>query len=87
MLEALLNHNFQEENALERHHVKGQNSFMASKIYSFDGRNTLWKEHMLRVARGVRRSGSNSPIEEVTMSTTRSKSLSSTVEGMGGNAT
>jgi hypothetical protein len=64
----------EEDNALEGHHVKGQNSVMASKRSSLDGRNTLWKEHMSRVAIGVRRSGSNSPTEEITMSTTRSKS-------------
>jgi hypothetical protein len=87
MLENLLNHGFQEDNALEGHHVKGQNSVMASKRSSFDGRNTLWKEHMSRVARGVRRSGSNRPTEDFTMSTTRSKSFSSIVEGMGDNAT
>jgi hypothetical protein len=67
---SLLDHGFQEDNALEGHHVKGQNSVMASKRSSLDGRNTLWKEHMSRVAIGVRRSGSNSPIEEITMSTT-----------------
>jgi hypothetical protein len=71
---SLLDHGFQEDNALEGHHVKGQNSVMASKRSSLDGRNTLWKEHMSRVVIGVRRSGSNSPIEEITMSTTRSKS-------------
>jgi hypothetical protein len=70
----LLDHGFQEDNALEGHHVKGQNSVMASKRSSLDGRNTLWKEHMSRVAIGVRRSGSNSPTEEITMSTTGSKS-------------
>jgi hypothetical protein len=83
----LLDHGFQEDNALEGHHVKGQKSVMASKTSSVDRRNTLWKEHMSRVVRGVRRSGSNIPTEEVTMSTTRYKSLSSTMEGMGDNAT
>jgi hypothetical protein len=87
MLEALHDHVFQEDNALEGHHARGQNLVMSSKISSFDGRNTLWKEHMLRVVRGVRRSGSNSPAEEVTISTTESKSLSSVVEGMGDNTT
>ena len=37
------------------------------------------------VATGVKRSGSNNPIEEITMSTTGSKS--SEVEAMGDNAT
>jgi hypothetical protein len=36
---------------------------------------------MLKATTGIRRSGSNSPIEEITMSTTGSKS--SEVEGMG----
>jgi hypothetical protein len=40
---------------------------------------------MSRVSSGVRRSGSNSPTEEITMSTTGSKS--SEVEVMGDNAT
>jgi hypothetical protein len=35
---ALLDHGFQEDNALEGHHVKGQNSVMASKRSSLDGR-------------------------------------------------
>jgi hypothetical protein len=69
---SLLDHGFQEDSALEGHHVKGQNSVMASKRSSLDGRNTLWKEHMSRVAIGVRRSGSKIPIEEITMSTTGS---------------
>jgi hypothetical protein len=43
------------------------------------------KEHMSRVVTGVRKSGSNNPIEEITMSTTGSKS--SEVEVMGDNAT
>jgi hypothetical protein len=38
---------------------------MASKRSSSDGRESLWKEHMSRVAIGVRRSGSNSPTEEM----------------------
>jgi hypothetical protein len=54
---------------------------MASKRYSLDGRKSLWKEHMSRVTTGVRRSDSNIPNEEITMSNTRSKS--SEVEGMG----
>jgi hypothetical protein len=58
---------------------------MASKRSSLDGRNTLWKEHMSRVAIGVRRSSSKDPIEEITMSTTGSKS--SEDEVMGDNAT
>jgi hypothetical protein len=58
---------------------------MASKRSSLDGRNTLWKEHMSRVARGVRRSSFKIPIKEITMSTTGSKS--SEAEVMGDNAT
>jgi hypothetical protein len=48
-----------------------------------------WKEYISRATIGVRRSGSNSPIEEITMSTTRSKSkeASSRVEHMGHVAT
>jgi hypothetical protein len=83
--QALLNHGSQEDNALEGHHVKGQNSVIASKISSLDGRNTLWKELMSRVVIGVRRSGSNRPTKEITMSTTKSKS--SKVEFMGDTAT
>jgi hypothetical protein len=49
----LLDHGFQEENALEGHHVKGQKSIMDSKRYSLDGRNTLLKEHMSRIVIGV----------------------------------
>jgi hypothetical protein len=71
---SLLDHGFQEDNSLKGHHVKGQNSVMASKRSSLDGRNALWKEHMSRSVTGVRRSCSNSPIEEITMSTTGSKS-------------
>jgi hypothetical protein len=81
----LLDHGFQENNALEGHHVKGQNSVIVSKRSSLDGRNSLWKEHMSRAATRVRISGSNSPTEEITMSTTGSKS--SGVEVMGDNAT
>jgi hypothetical protein len=69
-LMALLDHGFQENNTLEGHHVKGQNSVMASKRYSLDGRKSLWKEHMSRVATGVRREISNSPTEEITVSNT-----------------
>jgi hypothetical protein len=58
---------------------------MDSKRSSLDGRKTLLKEHMSRVMTGVRRSGYNNPIEEITMSTTGSKS--SEVEAMGDNAT
>jgi hypothetical protein len=47
---------------------------MASRISSLDGRESLGKDHMSRVAIGVRRSGSNNPTEEITMSTTGSKS-------------
>jgi hypothetical protein len=81
----LLDHGFQEDNALEGDHVKGKNSVMASKRSSFDGRNTLWKDTMSRVATGVKRSGHNNPIEENTMSNTGSKS--SEVEAMGDIAT
>jgi hypothetical protein len=81
----LLDHDFQEDNALEGHHVKEQNLVMASKISSLDGRRMLWKEHMSRVSSGVRRSGSISPTKEITMSTMGSKS--SEVEGMGDNTT
>jgi hypothetical protein len=41
ILDSLLDHGFQEDNALEGHHVKGQNSVMASKRSSLEGRNTL----------------------------------------------
>jgi hypothetical protein len=81
----LLDHGFQEDNALEGYHVKGQNSVMASKRSSPDGREALEKGHMSRVAIGGRRSGSNNPTEEITMSTIGSKS--SEVEVMGDNAT
>jgi hypothetical protein len=44
---SLLDHGFQEDNALEGHHVKGQNSVMASKRSSLDGRNnTLEGTHV-----------------------------------------
>ena len=56
---------------------------MASKRSSLEGRNTLWKDTMSRVTTGVKRSGSNNPIEEITMSATGSKSLE--VEVMGEN--
>jgi hypothetical protein len=82
---SLLDHGFQEDNALEGHHVKGQNSVMASKRSSLEGRNTLWKDTMSRVVTGVKRSGFKDPIEEITMSTTGSKSPK--VESMGDNAT
>jgi hypothetical protein len=58
---------------------------MASKRSFLEGRKTLWKDTMSRVAIGVKRSGSNNSIEEITMSTTGSKS--SKVEAMGDNAT
>jgi hypothetical protein len=85
MLVTLLDHGFQEKNSLEGHHVKGQNLVMASKRSSLDGRKSVWKEHMSRASLGVRRSVSNSPTEEITMSTTGSKS--SGVKVMGDNAT
>jgi hypothetical protein len=81
----VLDHGFQEDKAPEGDHVKGQNSVMASKRSLLEGRNTLWKDTMSRVVTGVKRSGSNNPIKEITMSTTRSKS--SEVEAMGNNAT
>jgi hypothetical protein len=81
----LLDHGFREDNSLEGYHVKGKNSVMASKRSSLDGRESLWKEHISRVVTGVRRSSSNNPTEEITMSTTGSKS--SEVEVMGDNAT
>jgi hypothetical protein len=60
-------HGFQEDNTLEGYHVKGQNSVMDSKRSSSNGRQSLWKEQMLRVVTVVRRSSSNNPIEEITM--------------------
>jgi hypothetical protein len=77
----LLDHGFQENKALEGYHFKEEKSVMASKRSSLDGRKSLWKEHMLRATTGIRRSSSKSLTEEITMSTTRSKS--SEVEGMG----
>jgi hypothetical protein len=70
MLNSPLDDGFQEDSIKEGHHVKRKNSFMASKRSSLDGRNTLWKKHMSRVVTGVKRSGSNIPIEAITMSTT-----------------
>jgi hypothetical protein len=70
----LLDHGFQEDNALEGIHVKGQMSIIASKRSSLDGRKILWKEYMLTALIRVGRSGSNIPIEEMTMSTTKSNS-------------
>ena len=58
---------------------------MASKRSSLEGRNTLWKDTILRVVTGVKRSGFNNPTKEITMSTTGSKL--SEVEAMGDNAT
>ena len=71
---SLLDHGFQEGNAPEGHHVKGQKLVMASKRSSLDGRDTLWKDTMSRVVTGVKRSSSKNPIEEITMSTTQSNS-------------
>jgi hypothetical protein len=70
----LLDHGFQEDNAMERIHVKGKTSNMASKRSSLDGRKALWKEYMSKTSIRVGRSSSNSSIEEMTMSTTRSRS-------------
>jgi hypothetical protein len=58
---------------------------MDSKRSSLDGRKSLWKEHMSRVSSGLRIPGSNNIIEEITMSTTGSKSSGFKV--MGDNAT
>jgi hypothetical protein len=58
---------------------------MDSKRSPLEGTNTLYKDTMSMVMIGVKRSGSNNPIEEITMSTTGSKS--SEVEAMGDNAT
>jgi hypothetical protein len=43
---SLLDHGFQEDNALEGHHVKGKNLVMASKRSSLDRRNTcrVWQQ-------------------------------------------
>jgi hypothetical protein len=85
----LLDHGFQEGDALEGIHVKVQNSSMASRRSSLDGRKTLRKEYMSTTSIRVGRSGSNIPIEEIPMSTTRSNlgegkdSLSCRVECMG----
>jgi hypothetical protein len=84
MLVTFLDHGFQEDNAMEGNHVKGQNFVMASRRSSLDVRRILHKEHMSRVSSGVRISGSNSPTEEITMSITGYKSLE--VEVMGDNA-
>jgi hypothetical protein len=46
---------------------------MASNRYSLDGRKTLWKENMSMTSIRVWIYSSNSPIEEMNMSTTRSK--------------
>jgi hypothetical protein len=83
----LLDHGFQEKNTLEGHHVKGQKLVMASKRYSLDGRKSFWKEHVSRVATRLRRSGSNNPTDEITMSTTRSKSSEVEVIGDDGKST
>jgi hypothetical protein len=82
---SLLDHGFQEDSALEGHHVKGQNLVMASKRSSLDKRTTLWKDTMSMVTIGVRRSCSKKPIEEITMLTSRSNS--SEAEVMGDNTT
>jgi hypothetical protein len=58
---------------------------MASKRSSLDGRDTLWKDTMSRVMTWGKRSSYKNPIEEITMSTTRSKS--SKFEVMGDNTT
>jgi hypothetical protein len=82
---SLLDHGYQEGNAPEGDHVKGQKLVMASKRSSLEGRNTLWKDTMSRVTTGVKISSSRNPIEEITVSTIESKS--SEVEVMGDNAT
>ena len=69
----LLNNGFQENKSLEEHHVKGQNSVMASERSSLDGRKSLWKEQMSRATTGVKILGSNSPTEDIAMSTNRFK--------------
>jgi hypothetical protein len=48
-------------------------SWLPRDLHWMEG-EVLWKEHMSRFASGVRISGSNSPTEEITMSTTGSKS-------------
>jgi hypothetical protein len=70
----LLDHGFQEDNSLEGIHVKGQTSIMASKRSSLYRREALWKEYMSTTSIRIGRYGSNIPIEEITMSTTGSKS-------------
>jgi hypothetical protein len=54
------------------------------KVFAGRKKHTL-EGHMSRVTTGVKRLGSNNPIEQITMSTTGSKS--SEVEVMGDNAT
>ena len=54
-LYSLLDHGFQEDNAPEGHHVKGQNLVMDSKRSSLEGRNMLWKDSMSRVMTRVKR--------------------------------
>jgi hypothetical protein len=49
-------------------------SAMASRRSLLDGRKTLWKEYMSTTSIREERSSSNIPIEEMTMSTTGSKS-------------
>jgi hypothetical protein len=55
-----------------------QEVFTGRKKHTLEG-------HHVECATEVKRSGSNNPIEEITMSTTKSKS--SEVEAMGDNAT
>jgi hypothetical protein len=43
---SLLDHGFQKDNALEGHHVKGQNLVMASKRSSLDKKYTLEGTHV-----------------------------------------
>ena len=85
MIVPLLDHGFQEENAMEGINFKGKTTTMASRRSLLDGRKTLWKEYMSMTSIRVGRYGSNIPIEEITMSITASKS--SGVEFMGDNAT
>jgi hypothetical protein len=49
----LLDHDFQDVNAPEGHHVKGQKLVMSSKRSSFYGRNTLWNERMSTTGRNT----------------------------------
>jgi hypothetical protein len=65
----MVDHAFKEDNALEGIHVKGKTSMMASKRSLQDGRKSLQKEYMLTTSIRVGRSGSNSLIEEMTVST------------------